>query len=225
MQWLSVLTAAIAPGIALLAYFYLKDRYHSEPINWVAKIFLFGLLLVFPTMVLQRAIVLGIGENPFVFSFLISAGMEEFFKWFIVYFLVFKHTVFDEPYDGIVYAVAAALGFATLENVIYALLHQFSFAQLLYRALIPVSGHALFGVMMGFYLGKAKFSAFRQRRFLTYSLLFPVLSHGILNIVLLHEDSRYIWLVVPLMVALWGNALWKVRRANNQSPFRRTVGG
>ena len=29
---------------------------------------------------------------------------------------------------------------------------------LLVRALLPVSGHALFGVIMGFFFGKAKFS-------------------------------------------------------------------
>lgn len=75
-------------------------------------------------------------------------------KWFVLYHLIFRHEAFDEPYDGIVYAVAVSLGYATLENIIYAFLNAASFSALMIRALLPVSAHALFGVMMGYYLGR-----------------------------------------------------------------------
>ncbi len=54
MNVLSLMMAAIAPGFALLAYFYLKDRYHSEPLQLVGRLFIFGVLIVFPAIVLQR---------------------------------------------------------------------------------------------------------------------------------------------------------------------------
>lgn len=47
---LSVLAAAIAPGLALLAYFYWKDRYDAEPLSIVIKVFLAGVLIVLPAM-------------------------------------------------------------------------------------------------------------------------------------------------------------------------------
>jgi RsiW-degrading membrane proteinase PrsW (M82 family) len=106
---LSIIAAALAPGIALLAYFYLRDRYESEPISLVVRLFVSGALVVFPLMVIQRVLVLAFGENSLLFSFGYSAGMEEMMKWLILYLLIFKHVEFDEPYDGIVYSVAVSL--------------------------------------------------------------------------------------------------------------------
>ncbi|UUZ94396.1 intramembrane metalloprotease PrsW [Paenibacillus sp. P25] len=220
MSVLPVLMVAVAPGVALLSYFYLKDRYDPEPISLVLKLFLFGVLIVFPVMILQRALVQGLGENPFIYTFVISSGVEEFFKWFLVYFLIFKHTSFDEPYDGIVYAVAGALGFATLENVFYAFLNGSTFSELMIRALLPVSGHAMFGVMMGYHLGRAKFTPEKARKHLTLSLLLPIFWHGVFDYTLLVTKAYWIWFMVPLMSFLWLRSLWKVQRANAKSPLR-----
>jgi RsiW-degrading membrane proteinase PrsW (M82 family) len=220
LGFLSVLTAAIAPGVALLAYFYLKDRYDPEPIHQVMKVFLFGVLLVFPVMVLQRAFVHGLGEDPLVFSFIISAGLEEFLKWFLVYFVIYQHATFDEPYDGIVYAVAVSLGFATLENVFYAFLSSSSMSSLLYRAVLPVSGHAMFGVIMGYHMGKAKFDPQRRSRYIVYSLVFPIFWHGLFDYLLLTTKTYWVWFMAPLMAFLWIRSLRKVNRANAKSPLR-----
>jgi protease PrsW len=223
MEWLSILTLAISPAIALLAYFYLKDRYHAEPIHWIVRLFISGSLLVFPTMVVQRSLVLGLGEfgeSPFAFSFLLSGGLEEFLKWFIVYYLLYKHTLFDEPYDGIVYCVAVSLGFASLENILFAVYNDLSLTGFWFRALIPVSGHALFGVVMGYYMGKAKFHPEKERLLLGYSLIFPILWHGLLDWILLVFTQSWVWIVVPFMAILWLKGLSKVDSANRASPYR-----
>lgn len=34
---ISTLGAALAPGIAILSYFYLKDKYETEPLHMVVK--------------------------------------------------------------------------------------------------------------------------------------------------------------------------------------------
>jgi RsiW-degrading membrane proteinase PrsW (M82 family) len=212
--------AAVAPGIALLSYFYLKDRYETEPIHLVAKMFLLGVLIVFPTIVLQRGMIHEFGEGNFVISFLSSAGLEEFLKWVVLYHLMYRHASFDEPYDGIVYAVAVSLGFATLENIFYAFLNTPSFSSLLFRAFLPVSGHALFGVMMGYYLGKAKFNPRRTRRYLFLSLFMAIFWHGVFDYILVSAKTYWIWLMVPLMAYLWIRSLSRVHRANSRSPFR-----
>ncbi|HUC92370.1 MAG TPA: glutamic-type intramembrane protease PrsW [Paenibacillus sp.] len=220
MLLFSILTAAVAPGVSLLTYLYLKDRYDAEPIHMVIRLFVLGMLIVFPIAVLQRGLTLWLGESPFVFSFIVSSGVEELIKWFLVYHMIYNHTEFDEPYDGIVYAAAAALGFATLENVLYAILQPATFGTLLVRALLPVSGHALFGVIMGYYIGKAKFTANRSLYYLTLSLLLPFFWHGLYDYIMLTVKSNWMWLIVPLMAYLWVRGALKIKRANARSPFR-----
>ncbi|TJY44370.1 intramembrane metalloprotease PrsW [Cohnella pontilimi] len=220
MLW-SVLAAALAPGLALLAYFYWKDRYDAEPLPMVAKLFLTGVLIVLPAMILQRGLTLWLGESPFVFSFVISSGVEELLKFFVLYHMIFNHTEFDEPYDGIVYATAVSLGFATLENVLYSFLQPVSFGSLMIRALLPVPGHALFGVFMGYSMGRAKFSTGRQVRYhLGLALLLPVLWHGLYDYMMVSVPTGWIWVAVPFMFVLWFRGIRRVNRANAVSPFR-----
>jgi RsiW-degrading membrane proteinase PrsW (M82 family) len=220
MHILPVLTAAIAPGLSLLVYFYLKDRYETEPIHLVLKMFIFGILIVIPSVVLQRSLIQEFGEGTFTSAFFLSGGLEEFLKWFVLYHLIYRHASFDEPYDGIVYAVAVSLGYATLENVMYAFLNASSFSMLLMRALLPVSGHALFGVVMGYYLGKAKFVPEKSYIYMWASLLLPMFWHGTFDYILLVVKSYWVWVMIPFMTYLWIRTLLKVDRANDHSPLR-----
>ncbi len=222
MTLLSIVMGAVAPGISLLTYIYLKDRYSPEPIRLVARMFLVGMLVVFPLMVVQRGLVLGLGTNELLFAFGISATLEEYVKWLLVYHMIFRAKEFDEPYDGIVYAVAASLGFATMENILYVATVSTSFSEMLMRALLPVSGHALFGVVMGYYLGHAKFGD-RPKRMLGLSLLLPLMWHGTYDYIILAAEQDWIWFIVPFMALLWIRSLRKMNRANNRSPLRPLI--
>lgn len=217
----SVITAAVAPGLSLLTYLYLKDKYEAEPIYMVIRVFLFGILLVIPILVLQRGIELWLGDGMIVEAFIQSAGIEEFIKWFVLFHLIYNHTEFDEPYDGIVYAGAISLGFATTENLLYSIFMPADFSVMLLRALLPVSGHALFGVIMGYYLGRAKFSQGKRRKFyLVISLLVPIIMHGLYDWIILIMDNDWIFAIVPFMILLWIFGLSKMKSANLLSPFR-----
>ncbi|WEK55664.1 MAG: glutamic-type intramembrane protease PrsW [Candidatus Cohnella colombiensis] len=221
MPIVSVLAASIAPGIALLAYFYLKDRYDTEPLPMVLKMFLIGVLIVLPIIIVQRGMIVLFGDSPFVSAFISSAMVEEFFKWFVLYHLIYNHTEFDEPYDGIVYAVAVSLGFATLENVLYAFMQPATFGTLMARALLPVSGHALFGVYMGYAFGRAKFTKDNNvKSLLLLAFIFPVVWHGFFDYIMLTVSTTWIWLIVPFMFMLWFVGMRFVKRANAVSPFR-----
>lgn len=223
MLFFSIGIAAVAPGIALLTYFYLKDKYESEPLHMVMKVFFLGFLIVLPVMIVQRGLTIWLGDGPFVTAFAISAGVEEAMKWFVLFHLIYNHTEFDEPYDGIVYSAAISLGFATVENIIFGLAHQVSVSTLVIRALLPVSGHAMFGVMMGYYLGRAKFSSnWNTRKYLILSLLLPLFWHGIYDWILGNITQYWIWYIIPLMAFLWYGGIGKIYRANNRSPFRLT---
>ncbi|MUV39756.1 Protease PrsW [Lentibacillus sp. JNUCC-1] len=150
----AVLSASVAPAVALMSFFYLKDRY-AEPLPLIIKMFLWGVLLVLPIMFMQYAIAQeGWIQNGVFQSFIVSGFFEEFFKWFIFIYMIYHHTEFDTHYDGIVYAVAISLGFATFENVLYLMTNGLKYA--LTRAIFPVSSHALFGLLWVITLGKPK---------------------------------------------------------------------
>ncbi|MEH7345337.1 glutamic-type intramembrane protease PrsW [Bacillus sp. JJ1532] len=212
---LGILSAGIAPGLALLSYFYLKDQYGSEPVFTVFRTFLFGAILVFPIAFIQYVLETEYNiQSSFINAFLSSGMLEEFFKWFILFYAVYQHVDFDEPYDGIVYGASVSLGFASLENILYLISHGLEHA--IGRALLPVSSHALFGVIMGYYIGKGKFSATSKAKWLMLSFLFPVILHGTYDFILITQEN---WLIImfPFMIFLWWFGLRKVKKARELS--------
>lgn len=212
---IALITAAIAPGIAILSYFYLRDSFEPEPISMVIRSFIFGMLLVVPIMVLQYIMQHEWHwQGGMMTEVLQSAVVEEFFKWMVIFFTVYQHLEFDEPYDGIVYAVAVSLGFATLENLFYLIINGTNVA--LWRALLPVSGHALFGVWMGYYMGRAKFTTDRrkQRLFLWLSVILPIFLHALYNLIFL-SIQNWIIVIIPFMVLLWWQGMKKVQHAHD----------
>lgn len=208
----AIISAGIAPGIALLLYFYLKDQYDTEPIHIVIRMFFLGVLLVFPIMFIQYVLEEeNLIANKLVLSFLSSGLLEEFFKWFLLMVGIFQHVEFDDHYDGIVYGTSISLGFATLENILFLVAHGMEYA--FTRALLPVSSHALFGVIMGFYIGKLKFSEKKARgKWLILSLGLPVMLHGFYDYILLSFEN-WLYFMLPFMFFLWWFSLHKAKQA------------
>ena len=59
---------------------------------------------------------LSLGETAYL-AFIVAGFTEELFKFLVVRTTIYKSPYFDEPIDGLVYSSAAALGFASLENI------------------------------------------------------------------------------------------------------------
>lgn len=208
---IGILSAGIAPGLALLSYFYLKDEYGTEPVSVVFRSFMFGALLVFPIMFIQHVLSTeNIIQTDWILAFFSVGLFEEFFKWFILFYTVYQHVAFDEPYDGIVYGAAVSLGFATSENIFYLIANGVEHA--VGRALLPVSSHAVFGVVMGYYLGKGKFTNIKKHKWILLSLIAPFLLHGIYDYILISQKNWVIF-IMPFMVFLWWLGLRKVKLA------------
>ncbi|SET89617.1 Membrane proteinase PrsW, cleaves anti-sigma factor RsiW, M82 family [Salinibacillus kushneri] len=217
-----IISASIAPGLALLVFFYLKDRFGSEPLSMVLKSFIYGALLVFPIMFIQYAFSAEeIGQNPFVQSFFTTGMLEEFFKWFIFLYVIYQHVHFDNPYDGIVYGVSISLGFASLENLLYLLANGIEYA--LSRAIFPVSSHALFGVIMGYYMGKNKFNPDKSYRMILVALFMPSILHGLYDFLLQTIQSNWVYVMIPFMVFLWAFAMRRVKLANYHTENSRVL--
>ena len=152
-----------APSLFLLVFFYLKDRYEPEPRGHVALAFAKGCLAIVPAYFAARGLELWVGRvwlalggvEARLFEALVMAAMvEELAKWIVFLTLIYWWEEFDEPLDGVVYGVALALGFATVENVLCVVRDGLGIGLL--RAVFAVPAHALFGAAMGFYMGRAK---------------------------------------------------------------------
>ncbi|MED4017267.1 glutamic-type intramembrane protease PrsW [Sutcliffiella cohnii] len=210
---IAIISAGFAPGIALLTYFYLKDRFQTEPISNVIKLFFVGAILVFPLMFIQYVISIEIEiTSSIIQAFFVTAMLEEFFKWFFIIYIIYHHIHFDEHYDGIIYGMALSLGFATAENILYLLANGIEFA--LGRALLPVSSHALFGIIMGYYLGCAKFAIEKKKTivYLALALFIPIVLHGLYDYILM-SGKQWGFYMLPFMIFLWWLGLKKVRVA------------
>jgi protease PrsW len=132
----------------------------------------------------------------------VVALSEEGSKYIFLKRYAFRLKSFDEPFDGIVYAVFIGMGFATLENVLYVMNGDVNTA--VWRMFTAVPAHATFGVMMGHYSGLAKLRS-PQPVFLGMGLLMAVLFHGAYDYFLFIGSRNLIFIFawVSLLVALW----------------------
>jgi RsiW-degrading membrane proteinase PrsW (M82 family) len=113
--------------------------------------------------------------DQFANAFLKVAFIEELSKFIFIRFILYYNKNFNEPYDGIIYAVMVGMGFATLENIIYVF--QYGVGTGILRMFTAVPAHATFAILMGFYLGKAKFEH-KKSYYALYALGVATLFHG-----------------------------------------------
>lgn len=181
MDFLFLLAIALAPGAAIGLYIYLKDKHEREPIGLLVKSFFFGVLSTIITLLISWPINLLIPidassvSQQAVHAFLLVALIEEFSKFIFVRWVLYPNKNFNEPFDGIVYAVTVSLGFAGLENILYV--QDGGVETAILRMFTAVPAHATFGVLMGYFLGKAKFEH-QKSHYAIYALGVATLFHG-----------------------------------------------
>jgi protease PrsW len=206
---MGLLALAIAPGIAICLFIYFKDKYNREPLWLLILSFFMGMLSIIPAIIIQVALTKPVerimGEGILytaVFSYIIVALSEESCKFLALRFLPYRRKAFDDPFDGIVYAVVVSMGFATLENIMYVTNH--GIATGILRMFLSVPAHATFGVLMGYHLGLAKFDPANKRRHIALAIFWPVLFHGTFDFFLFIDNDWYYFAgaVVSFIVAV-----------------------
>ena len=213
-----LLALAIAPGIAICLYIFFKDQYNREPRRHLIISFILGILSAGIAVVLQlllepvqRKLMTPSIISIAVLAYGIVAFTEEWSKYIMVRYYAYPKPEFDEPFDGIVYSVMTGMGFATIENVLYV--YQHGYATAIVRMFLSVPAHATFAVLMGYYLGKAKFNPGRRFSYLMRGLLSAVFFHGSFDFFLfLHESSRvtehvsegllFLAAIIPFIIAI-----------------------
>lgn len=176
---MTLLALAIAPGIAICIYIFLKDIYNKEPKRLLLASFLLGILTIIPPLFIETALQPYFTDGiagTWLFAFAVVALSEELSKFFVLRYYCYRRKSFDEPLDGIVYSVMVGMGFATIENISYVL--QYGYGTAFIRMFLSVPAHATFAVVMGYFVGKARFDSANSFRYMVTGLFWAVLFHG-----------------------------------------------
>jgi protease PrsW len=221
------------PGIVWLWIIYRTDWYEPEPKRLVLATFGLGILAIVPAFAgerlagmvypflsyIEQATASGGGAAwPMMIGcFLVIGPCEEIAKFLAVRLFVYRHKEFNEPLDGIIYAAAAALGFASLENVLYVIdwrTWHVQWGALTVRSLLALPGHVIFATTWGYALGRQKFDP----RYRVWPLvLLAALLHGLYDFLVMYGPTRplillYMSLMVPIIVR-------QIRLLRADSPF------
>ena len=200
----------LLPGFVWLLFF-LQEDMHPEPKRLIAKTFFAGALGAIAALAVQIFLHSTLGLlalQSFIFlSFFTLALVEEAAKFLAAYFTIRKNPVFDEPVDAMIYMVAAALGFATVENLgaisgegggQLAILAS-AFATTTLRFVGATLLHALTSAIAGYWwaIGIRNFA---DKKYIVYGIAVATLLHAIFNYLIITFGGNVIYSIVFLII-------------------------
>ena len=196
------LLLAILPPLLIAYYIYQKDKYEKEPKGLIIKSFIFGCVSVIPAIILENIYNQSLFSNLFLYVFFGIALIEEGVKYFFLRRYLYTKEEFNEPMDGIVYAVMISLGFATIENIGYVLNHPGQETQIaIMRMFTAIPLHAVCGIILGYFVGLAKFSD-NKTSLLYKGLFLATLVHTIYNY-FIFLGQGFIFSIIALIAAIY----------------------
>ena len=217
--------AAILPCLLVCYGVYRIDRYEREPVGPLAMSFVGGAAAAWAPVPISPLLLRLLGEME-PESLRIGAQAlcaialpEEIAKLIVFGLFVWPWRFFNEPMDGIVYAVWIGMGFAAAENLLC--LYDGGSDLLLIRLLSAMPAHLLFAVVFGYYMGLAKFGPMTFSRALCFALALPTLTHALYDWLILQRLAS--WLPTFGILGLYWSFYYverMVRRHLDHSPFR-----
>ncbi|MCA9929992.1 MAG: PrsW family intramembrane metalloprotease, partial [Anaerolineales bacterium] len=157
---------AIVPAVIWLAFFYRRDRLEPEPKHMVMQLFLLGGLLAngvgIPAIEGWFDVPNWLSSSPLwsqlLGGWLIVGMVQELLVYTAVRFTIYNHVEFDEETDGVVYATAAGIGYATVLNIAFVVNSGgVALGSGAIRIVLTTLAHAAFAGIIGYFLGRQKF--------------------------------------------------------------------
>jgi protease PrsW len=216
-----VFLVALAPCVFWLWLIYKWDRYKPEPKGLIIRTFIFGMVIAIPVAFIESALYPNAVQEPTslqsaaYLAFVVAGLTEELAKFLVVRWSVYNSPHFEEPADGLVYSAAAALGFASLENVIYVL--RFGWEVILLRGLISNLAHVMFSALWGYPLALGKLGMI-SKRYTWLGLIGAMIAHGLFDF-LFFTSSAYTFLAIPLFIGMAIVFTLMMRHANRHSVY------
>ncbi len=214
LRWL---LPSVVPAALVLVVIHKSDK-DREPPWLVALTFVLGALFAGVGFFLEHKAAMWSGldvrtsiageAGALLFLFAILAPIREAAKVAAVW-PAFRSRHFDEPYDGIVYASASALGFAAWENVVMLRANPDGGIWIA-RAFISLPAHLFFAAMWGYALGRAKKSK-RVGAIFAPSWLAAMLAHALYIHFVYGRGPGALVAVLPLLLTMGGVAFVAAR--------------
>lgn len=213
---------AVIPGLLIIIYVYGKDKVEKEPKGLIFKLMFFGILSCIAAGYIEAfedSLLPDYPKGSLEFalqtSFLEAALVEELVKYTALRTGSWKHPSFNYRFDGIVYGVSAAVGFAIYENIMYVASYGFETAVV--RAFTAVPLHAFCGVFMGVFYSYSKKSDIlgqngKRRLFTFLSLIVPMLIHGTYDTLAFLNTEESTFMLLGLVVILYITAISTIKR-------------
>ena len=215
-----LLLAAALPPLFLIYRIYQMDAVEHEPIGLIIKLLIAGGAVTVIASLLESALTV-LYSGPYlsqlasdlIHYFIVVAIVEELCKYGAARLMTWKDPAFDYTFDGVVYCVTASLGFALVENIMYAGIYGMRTAVI--RAFTAIVLHAVCGVFMGCYYGAAKqYSAYGNKSSATKmtarSILVPVVIHGIYDFCASQDSTLFSAIFLVFLVFLYYAAYKRV---------------
>lgn len=184
----------LPPLIAVLMYLYLKYNFNQWSFGSLFKAFFWGMISIVIVLLAQVvADVLGYDRmtnlrRVLFYALVVTAFFAELGKFIIIRGFHYGKWNFQTPLDGIVYAVMISMGFATMNNILY-FINIAGLSVSIPNALTAGPANAIFGVMMGFFLGLGKMRKIRYIDSMT-SLAAAVFFHALYSFCLITKDHK-----------------------------------
>ncbi len=183
--------------------FYFREDCHPEPKHLLARVFLMG-IIVSPLAILFQVLLVkcsdtsvlkticlhtGIFESSSPEFFLWSAFVEEVVKFYAVKISILNNPEFDEPIDAMIYMMAAALGFAAIENtlIVFQTTQEgvaVTINTLILRFIGATLLHALSSGLLGYFLAISWFFQHHRKKLFFIGLFMATLFHFTFNIII-----------------------------------------
>jgi protease PrsW len=159
------------PAALWLGFFYLHDRHEPEPKHYVAGVAVLGAMaaapladfVIFqasPTVPLAQHGLSVLSLDRILHAVAVVGLSQELCKYAVVRYTIYMSPEFDEPMDGVVYMTAAGAGFAVWVNY-HALQehgHEVFLSAGAAQAVITTLAHASFAGVLGYVMGRARFT-------------------------------------------------------------------
>jgi RsiW-degrading membrane proteinase PrsW (M82 family) len=176
MEYLQLTIGATITPLLIAYLIYVKDKYIKNNYKLLLQFFIIGCLLSIPAVIIELLLDKPFLHNNILKWFIGVALVEEGLKYIVL--LKFKSSLID-IYDGIKYSTIMSMGFAMVENVLYAIKNtETGFEVVALRMFTAIPGHFIYGLIMGYILclGDTKI---KYKSILVFvSLLIPVIIHG-----------------------------------------------
>ncbi len=226
------LLLSLVPAAIWLFFFYRLDRLEPEPKTMVIGVFLLGALV---TAALHDPLINGLFSvsdwlhqtwwGHLLGGILIVGFVEQFLIYAVVRYGVFNHPEFDERVDGVIYAVAAGLGLATVLNFQYVVTSNgvdLNIGSI--RMVVNALAYGGFAGIMGYFMGQSRFEKV-PLYYMPAGLTFAAVINGLFFFLLnrtfsggltYNPWSDLIFAAIVTVIAL-AIVFWLIERANEET--------